>query len=298
LEQNTVWDAPKSPYVLTGPVLIPKGVSVVVEPGVEILLNRSFVQVDGTLQVLGTSERPVVIHDSAASGEDSIIFSGSSSGWNESTRLGSIVQFAVLQGQTSGSGLVRIDNNASPKIVDSVLINRSGTALYITGGSPFITSNRISGRIGVFVTGGSPVINANTIEGCQGCRYGYSGGPAVEGAVIERNIIRQFEVGIFVADNSKHARINYNLVSNNGTGIAFNAAGGYPLQVEIKGNSIHSNTLNATASLKDVDMTLNWWGTTDPPMIEAALVDAKKDFRFGKIAYRPYLAQPSPHAPK
>ncbi|GAH48787.1 unnamed protein product, partial [marine sediment metagenome] len=70
---------------------------------------------------------------------------------------------------------------------------------------------------------------------------------------------------------------------------------------EISGNGLLDNALDA--GVRDIDhaitinMTNNYWGSTDPLEISDHIFDFYDDFQRPEIDYTPFLTQPSPNAP-
>ena len=61
LSSDTTWEVDKSPYVVTGPVLIESGVTLTVEAGVEVrCVVDSYIKVEGYLVARGTQSNKIV----------------------------------------------------------------------------------------------------------------------------------------------------------------------------------------------------------------------------------------------
>lgn len=63
LSSSITLETSKSPYTLTGDVGIPAGVTLTVQPGVEIIGNNRTLTVEGTLSAVGTPSSRINIHD-------------------------------------------------------------------------------------------------------------------------------------------------------------------------------------------------------------------------------------------
>jgi len=85
-----------------------------------------------------------------------------------------------------------------------------------------------------------------------------------------------------------------NNITENDVGIFIHTSGQGVCEVlHIFGNAIYNNhKWNAWAGTQDVNMTRNWWGTTDAQAIKAKLYDYTIDFRLGRILYEPFLTEP------
>lgn len=308
LSGDVMWTLAESPYMLTGHILVPEGSKLTIEPGVQVNLGDRFIQVEGTLQVLGTSHQPVKITGDANTSQPKLIFKANSIGWDEDTQSGSIISNAIIQGQTYGSSLIEIEGS-SPKIIDSTIIktNHSGSIVISMRGSPKIISNRISGELGLAVRNGFPQIIGNRIEGKNSftgislsLRNVGESREATSHARIEGNLITGFEYGILIQafNDNDQIDITSNHITNNQVGILTGIYKGtsLPPPLSIRMNAIYNNRENARAGhaqgrAYDVDMSNNWWGTTDNAAIEATLYHYPQDFRLSRIIYTSFLSE-------
>lgn len=64
-------------------------------------------------------------------------------------------------------------------------------------------------------------------------------------------------------------------------------------------NNIHNNTPHDARNGGEIDINVsnNWWGTTEPETIGQNIFDYYDDFNKGKLNYTPFLADPDPDAP-
>jgi parallel beta-helix repeat protein len=143
INSDTTWTASGSPCNLLGPVAVNNGASLTIEPGVTVNLNGHYIQVNGTLTARGSSNSKIQF----VSG--SIIFTTISTGWNEQTGSGSIIENSILTTTITVQG-------ASPKITQSTFAN-----IYISDGSPTVSYNTVNGEF--TVAGGAPTVEYNEI---------------------------------------------------------------------------------------------------------------------------------------
>jgi len=88
MEEDVTLRAARSPYLMTGDVVIPYGVTLTVEPGVVInVAGPQGLRVTGDLAARGTAERPIVFQPAAGSQPDE---------WRG-------IRFGALPGQRSGA---------------------------------------------------------------------------------------------------------------------------------------------------------------------------------------------------
>jgi parallel beta-helix repeat protein len=59
----------------------------------------------------------------------------------------------------------------------------------------------------------------------------------------------------------------------------------------IESSKVYQTNLGQTQN-EDLDLSKNWWGTTDPGEIAAAIFDKRKDAILGKVIFEPFLLAP------
>ena len=60
IEKDSIWETKNSPYVIYGNVFIPKDVTLVIEPGVEIIINGDYsFLIEGEIKMTGERKTPV-----------------------------------------------------------------------------------------------------------------------------------------------------------------------------------------------------------------------------------------------
>ncbi len=300
IDRDTLWDPEDSPFTLVGNILVVNGFTLTIKPGVQVLLNGFFIEVDGTLRARGGErEAGRIIFSGHIQGLESwdanmIKFNPISAAFDETTEGGSIIKNAdivVSAPQTA----IRI-LGASPKIENNLLVNRNrtGDSIHVSG-SATIKGNTIKSR--VLIEGGSPLVINNVIRevgsGNTAGIYITGGTPRIEGNLIVDNPAYEFGGGIRVDRAGTNAAIVGNTISNNINGI-FLLEGAKPL---ITQNNIFGNTrfdLILFSTPNDVTVTNNWWGTTDESRIALKIFDKARDFRLGAAIFKPFLRSPVP----
>ncbi|MGD0405907.1 MAG: hypothetical protein ABSB10_04575 [Candidatus Bathyarchaeia archaeon] len=84
ISSDTTWTKANSPYNLSGPTLVNQGVTLTIQAGATVNLNTYYLQVNGTLNAVGTSANPIYIVGAAVNAGQ-IEFTASSTSWNEQT---------------------------------------------------------------------------------------------------------------------------------------------------------------------------------------------------------------------
>jgi hypothetical protein len=177
LNSDTTWTKANSPYTLTGPTAVNKGVTLTIEPGVTVNLNGYYIQVNGTLTASGTSKNKIEFKSG------NILFTSISNGWNSQTTSGSILEYCVLDNTTlTSTPALKLDNDQATSQVsvgDNSLISNNkltnglsvgdfssvdGNILFkqvTVGNNSQVTHNTVSG--GEVTTGSSCTVSYNTL---------------------------------------------------------------------------------------------------------------------------------------
>lgn len=336
LTQDTTWNKQGNPYIFTGAVGVPQGVTLTIEAGVTVDLGAYYLEVNGTLNVEGTeTERAVLI-----SAEDSY---GLAIGWIDTvpalnghnniviafgnptcTFNHAVLKNTSLFGQgTTSSATVTLNNcsliNSEINIWGKTSITNSHLAAAVTVRGPSTITNNTFDN-GLVISSGSSdslsfgdfTVNQNTITNPNDTALETSGT-----GTISDNVIWGSSYGITQQDKTTlSATIERNLIKNNTCGIFFReksdnaiikantfsqntvAISNPTYQVTITGNSFIDNTQYAIQAGSDaVSAKGNYWGTTDRSVITAYIYDANDDFSLGTIVYQPILTQASPNSP-
>jgi hypothetical protein len=280
INSGTTWTKANSPYVLTGNVLVNKGVTLTIEAGVTVNFVGYYIEVNGTLVAKGVSSNPINF-TGGVYGVGNIIFTQYSTGWNQQTNSGSILE--------NVNGAAANVTGASPKITNGrfgllsihggspIISYNEGYEVDVYAGTPLILGNNfndfIAGNVGqINLHGGSPTISNNTISGklitinggdntIYAPDYGiYLNGNNID-AYIANNIISSYGVaGINALSGTTTIERNYinnsqsgisvlgnanliiqnNTIVNNDRGISATS----PSNLTITYNNIENNTLN------------------------------------------------------
>ncbi|MCW4017911.1 MAG: right-handed parallel beta-helix repeat-containing protein [Candidatus Bathyarchaeota archaeon] len=279
IRSDTTWTKANSPYNLFGPILVSENVTLTIEPGVVIhLSNGPYIQVNGTLIARGTNTDPIYIDGG------SIIFTASSTAWDDDAGTGSIIEKATLSTEihdaspkiNSSHIVITTIHGGSPTIID----NYVGVYISVYDGSPLIANNFFN-KSQINVNGGSPVIVNNRIIGVptivnggdsirglpyyginlEGSnitayiahntitRHHVAGINAQDGTItIERNLITNNHFGVEIGQNANVILLNNTIADNEHTGIraAVPAPSPVILYNNIKNNTLYNMNLGAS----------------------------------------------------
>lgn len=310
---DTTWTQANSPYNLTGDVLVNKGVTLTIEPGVFVNLSSYHMTVNGTLQAIGSSQNLIDINgDNSAE----IVFTQFAADWNQSTDTGCIIENVNLISYMVMYNSPEINNDT---IYDRISTNANATIsnCFIYGGLDIeglgtVSDNTVTSPSGSMGQGIiiSPDVNAtvsgNTITACsEGITVITEAGLVVGNftSLIEGNLIADNTYGIEIVAFSGATLltplIQSNTITSNTYGIYFTSYLGGLTPATIVDNNIYDNSnYNVLSNVtNDVSATNNWWGTTDTQSINRTIYDFKNDPNWGNVSFIPFLDSPNIQAP-
>jgi YD repeat-containing protein len=239
-----------NPY--TGTPTIESGVTVKVEPGVNLTLGT--LTVEGTLKAEGTAEAPVAFKPATEGGKwGGIVFKPGSSG--------SVLDHAeVVRAGPSWGNAIEI-KESSPTITHSTIRESTYFGIYVMGGSPEIAHNTFSG--------GSIAFYANAEAG------------KTLGINFHDNLVEKFygSAAIFIGApaTTVATSLGGNTVTNNSSLQAIYYQGGTTGEVppDIANNSVYGNTGGASTNQVAFSGLLNksatWESPTAPLHLESEL---------------------------
>jgi parallel beta-helix repeat protein len=336
LTQDTVWTKQGSPYIFSGAVGVPQGVTLTIEAGVTVDLGEYYLEVNGTINVKGSTEENVVltaneqqthgppvdsINTSPACSNRNIVLTYDNPHCNiENARLYSVSLFG--RGMYSSATVSIASCTLQNSVVDvwgkSSIINSHVTSVVKLYGASTVTNSTFDSGL-VASSGeanslwaGSFSVFLNTITNPTHTALETSGT-----GTISDNIIWGSSYGITQQDKTTmSATIERNLIKNNTCGIFFRdtsdnsiikdntftqntiAISNPTYQLTITSNSFIDNTQYAIqAGSGAVNAKDNYWGTTDRTAIAAQIYDSNDDFSLGTIVYQPMLNQANPNSP-
>lgn len=302
LGQDTILAA--GTWVNVTGLAVPPGVTVVIEPGAEVRFPPATkFRVKGTLLSQGSAASPVWI------GADSGTVPGS---WGGMTVEGpqATVDLANTLVQYADVGL-QIDEG-SATLVDSELADHfTGLDAYSPGTALLQQSTVARCDLGATIAWGTLSVIDSTVEDCG---TGIAGGSAstldVNGALVQFNGVGISPDGGNLTHSHVHANgigidtgtgwltMSFLEITDNGDGVVL---GGYPVRKTLNYSNLTGNTgyaVRYSGGYDDgnVDCTSNWWGSTDPAVIAAAIWDFDDDPALFPVDTAPVLASPEPTA--
>jgi hypothetical protein len=337
ISSDTAWTQVNSPYNIKGNLLVNSGTSLTLATGTTLNLNgymvvtgsliiqqgvtiniqnaSGYIQVDGTLQALGTNSSPISINGAGqvysigafygGISYSAITFSQQSIGWNQQTSSGSIIENTIINSTTlTTSNSIKLSQDTfandfnikggSPLITGCTI--KSGFTIW--DGSPIISNNQIKGGITLegdygFSSGQVTYINDNSISGQVLCLEA----PFRSAVVFERNFVTNSNgsaIDIAFSTNIGCSMIIINnTITNSAVGIQLHY--GYPQL--ISNNNIYGNTVNFKLDNDhSINCTFNWWGTIDQQAIGKSIYDFNYDFTLGTVNFVPFLTAPNQEA--
>ena len=322
VSSDTTWDLAHSPYVLAGPVDVPEGLTLTIEPGVTIDLAAHYIQIDGTLIAKGTSSENIVLTSNGKwkTSTQTIEFMPTATDWNDQAQSGSIMENVLFN--TTGVSI----KGCSPKIDYDTFADPGPTAINVVGGNPSILDNTINLFDSGITADGGTIMNNHIKEGGFTCPITLSGDALFTGNVIDGGwdavtltgqVIFTGNTVMNVADIAVSApsslKIQQNYVANSKIGISGggsiegNTVTGNKIGIQcassasttVHQNNIYNNTQHnvALTGALNIDASNNWWGTSDIQAINQTIYDAKDDFNLGTATFVPILTSPSSEAP-
>jgi hypothetical protein len=319
---NTTWAKSNSPYNFVGPVGVPSGVTLTIQAGVTVNMNNYYLQVNGTLNAIGTGAEPIYLNgDIALFGstssngiiQNTVMYAPGSPALSLTNSSASILNDKITAGgRASQFGAYIVVNSGSPAISNNLIygsLNVNGGAAKIlhnivycpfTGapaisasGTATISDNTVTGvgrGEGVYINAysGNPTITENIISNFStGIRAYYSG-------TIEKNLIVNNEIGIDVGLGTN--LIEYNTIGYNSIGINSPKNLSTVTYNNIENNSENSIHLDAYSE-NNVTCANNWWGTTNIAQINQTLNYEYNGFNIIEVNFLPILTSPDAQAP-
>ncbi|MEX2604054.1 MAG: right-handed parallel beta-helix repeat-containing protein, partial [Gracilimonas sp.] len=265
LTTSDTWTVANSPYQVTSDVIIAEGVTLTIEPGVEVQFDSgTSLLVDGALVADGTAADSIRFTSSAgtkAPGDWNTIR------FNNTSNVGSVIDYVIMEygGAGSGGALLSYTTGAyAVNITNSEFKYSNVHGIDLRASSPDIENStfRDNNGYGIFSDFSlSYTVDSSTIirNGQGGIRVPINAAPTITASVIDTN-----GTGIYM-DNGSTADVQDNNIRANNIGIRVIEAGSNSPLIEdnsIEGNSIWGLINEGTSGVK---AEYNYWGARSGP---------------------------------
>ncbi|XHH07767.1 MAG: hypothetical protein ACFCUE_09310 [Candidatus Bathyarchaeia archaeon] len=322
---DTTWTQAGSPYTLIGNLLVNNDVTLTVQPGVIVNLGSYYIMVNGTLRAIGDSDNLITFAVNQTYSNPTtaqIIFTRYCKGWSTLDSSGCVIANANVNAPLKLSNSVEIiqDNIYNgifiPFVTETqqtgmLIANnfiKGGISIGSTFGGTTILNNTLVGSGIMFNDNMDPphvTVRGNTIVNCNiGISLGYWANYNNPLQLIENNFLFNNTCGIVLNywQRIQNPVIQNNTIANNSIGISISFPSSYvasTLNSTIAYNNIYDNTKYNFENKQEntINVTYNWWGTTDTQTISQTIYDYYDDFNFGQVIYYPFLTAPNTQAP-
>lgn len=310
---NTVWKKDKSPYIITGDVVLFPSKTLTIEPGVEVLFEGDYnLEIRGKLITVGTELMPVIFTSNLSNSKKidwSIIFNvdlGASANCRYTNfsyaNIANIIkssevyynalngiQFNNCNFMFNGTAIYTPINNNYLTIgttsIDSCCFSNNDNAILGNGWN--ISNSKFTNNVNGIYESAMAFIKKSLFQNNSNCAI-YAINGSIDSCIINSN-----NIGIlnhYYAENI----ITNNVISGNLIGLEFSE----PVQSSIFGywhispkNNIISNNLEYNVenlSDRTKDLTGNYWGTSDSTIIEDKIKDGYDNIKLGLVNYDIY----------
>lgn len=309
MNENTVWTAQNSPYVITSDLTVNQNATLTIEAGAVIKFAGNYsLLVKGTLNATGSPSAPIIFTSNASS--------PSTGDWKgiKSYDINSFMIFDNARIEYATNGIY--NNNSKVLIADSEIVLNDIGVYFFQDTTSNTTQDSISNN----------EVRANNIGVQIDVYYSAAGDLRLENNAVTSNN-EGIEINYF-SKGSFNISIAQNVISlNNASGISIDSSGepipsfvnvtqnyitfnkhqGISLNLwnkaaasifSIEDNDIHNNTmydLKFEGQYTNVDVfnaSQNYWSTVSTELIDAKIYDFYDDHKLGKVNYVPVLEFP------
>jgi len=270
ISSDTTWRLNQSPVQLVGDVAVDEGVTLTIEPGVTINMGNRTLYVDGTLHAEGTEQSPINFTSTLSPQAEAM--------W--------LIHFR----QTSGNNTIKhafLDYGYILNLENmggNMLSNCVMTMTYLRLWNTSITDCTIQDVREIRLYGYSSFEN-NTIQNIS--EYVELDGSHM---LVQYNLFQKNQKIFF--EEYSDLIFRYNTVVENVYGLYFE---GKYVDYEISYNNIFANQQANAKTLSNypdnINLSNNWWGTTNTTIIDQGIYDYYDDFSRGKVYYQPILTE-------
>ncbi|MDH5779541.1 MAG: right-handed parallel beta-helix repeat-containing protein, partial [Candidatus Bathyarchaeota archaeon] len=257
ITQDTVWTLTDSPFVVSKEIIVYPGVTLTIEPGVEIRFGGDFsLTVEGSLYASGTENRTITFtsnkDDPGAGDWNTIEFRGTSL----STLKHCVVQYAQHAVTVNGSWVTIEDCEIAHNFESGISVTGDNQA---TIGNNEISSNKngilLTGTSAKGVTVTENIVMSNTESGIKLNADNYTN------LVIQNNILSANHHGFHISGEA-NTNITKNSISYNSVGFFYTESKNHTAYY----NDIYGNELGMRVSASaTVNAEYNYWGHESGP---------------------------------
>lgn len=295
IASDTTWGPQGSPYTFQNDVTVKAGVTLTILPGTVVDLDLSCLLIDGTLYAIGTEENRISFEGEKPIGAwpPRIYFNDSSRDWNEATGTGCILAYSKVHVPGYQYSPI-LGDKSEARISNNIIDNYGGDEASIRINGVVANNTILGGYRGVLGQQNTTIVY-NIIQDCMvGICCGYASVDPIYRPVMIGNVIKNNTIGIEIYSSAPY--IAYNSIVDNDQGITFTE---YAFERDAKpvgiiNNNIHDNNYNIyvdyRANSQTVDVTNNWWGTTDTAAISQNMYG-------DNIVYTPVLGEATSNSP-
>jgi uncharacterized protein Usg len=296
ISQDTTWTLENSPYIFIDDVTVAGGVTLTIEPGVIVDLDFWSLRVDGTLYAVGNETHRIKLqaHERPLSGNIRIYLSESS--------VNCIIEYAEIDLYGGGGYGIR---GGHPTIKRNIMrFSGCDAGIVATGG--IISNNTIvvNAYRGIVAYGSASILD-NIIAGGSYSDVAIGAGglkddfPGEHTPTIVGNLIINFRSNVGRAAITFYGGKPYvanNTILKSIRAISFPS---YFDSSEIREAKIIFNNIYGSVEVGKSDpritinLTYNWWGTTNTTLIDNRIWDQKDDRSLCLINYTPFLTAPA-----
>lgn len=250
---NTTWTLSGSPYLISTTRTVSPGITLTLEPGIVLQFTTGQLTIDGTLLAKGTADHPIVFQSGDGSWTG-LSFEGAGSS-------NSILEYCRIEHASEPIDIV----DSSPEISHCTILGTSSYGIELARSNAHIHHTTISGSYssmyGIYMNNSSPLVEYNQISSYGYGIYMYSD----SSPQILHNSITDFSInGLYLSGASSaqpYPTITSNIIETNRGGSST-----YLLRT----TNYYNNP--AAGTHRTVNARNNYWGTIDPQIITASVV--------------------------
>ena len=294
ISENTTWTLENSPYIFVDNVIVLEGVTLTIEPGVSINFDLWMLTINGTLYARGNQSHRIIMYsyeEPLFKYYPRIDFTPSSTPWDEIKQLGCIIEYAEIRFYYHSSVMIR-GNFA--KISNCIIISHGSTALSTKG---IVSNNKIVGYYTGIIAGGNCTVSHNIVLDAEhGIHLGKSSPryPSdADSPIVVGNLLLDNYYGITLSGSWGRPYIANNTLARNVYGFlcpSWYSGGNFTI--------VYNNIYDRFKVEKEdpritINVTHNWWGTTNTSLIDQKIYDQNDNRRLCLINYKPILTSPA-----